>query len=156
MGSYFGLKIKKYDVISGKSYLAPEIGILFTDTEKVIDHDDDESKNYMYISTAGNILARLSIIGITPEKAKKSFNLYKRKKILDQTSDGEFWGNKELKTLTFSKWCQTIKEIIENDTYYCCWNVRDQSNPLYTNILESDDFLYGFPTDDYRNSVALL
>jgi hypothetical protein len=157
MGSYFGLKIKKYDVISGKSYLTPEIGILFSESEKVIENDEeDESKSYTYVSTAGKLLERLSIIGITPEKVKREYSTFKKAYLAERTSDGDFYGDPIIKTLSLKKWCETIKEIIENETFYCRWNVRDQGNPIYTYILENDEYLYGFPTNDVRKTLSLI
>lgn len=157
MGSYFGLQIKNYDVISGKSYLAPEIGILFSESERIIETDkEDEYEKYMYISTAGRLLERLSLIGITPEKTKSEYVALKKKYIIEHTDRGEYLGDDAIKKLSFTKWCSTIKEIIEDSTFYCRWNVNDQNNPAYKYILESDDFLYGFPTNDYRKTLSII
>jgi len=157
MGSYFGLQIKDYDVFSGKSHLTPEIGILFSESERVVEMDyENESKNYYYVSTAGKLLDKLSIIGITPKKAKSEYSIYKKTYLEDYTSDGEFYGDPIIKSLTLKKWCESIKEIIENETFYCSSNVREQANPIYTYILENDDYLYGFPTNDIRKTLSLI
>jgi hypothetical protein len=157
MGSYFGLEIKNYDVISGKSYLSPDIGILFSESEKVREIDkEDEFEKHMYVSTAGKLLERLSVIGITPESSRKDSILQKTDYITEHTDEGKFWGDAAVRKLSFKKWCSTMKEIIENPTFYCRWNVREQSNEAYKYILESEDFLYGFPTDDIRKTLSVI
>lgn len=154
MGSYFALKIKDYDLISGKNFLTPEIGILFSELERIV--EGIKSNRYQYVTTAGKLLERLAIIGITSEKAKAEFSLFKKDYIDKFTSDGEFYGDRALKSLSLKKWCEGIKELIESDTRYTRKNVRDQPNRIYRYILENDDFLYGFPTNDIRKTLSII
>ncbi|WP_147614170.1 HEPN/Toprim-associated domain-containing protein [Treponema pectinovorum] len=154
MASYFSLKIKDYDVIYEKNYFNPEIGILFSEYERVV--EVSKGNKYQYVSTVKKLLERLSIIGITPEKTKKEFSIFKKDYIEKFTADSEYYGDKSLKSLSLKKWCESIKQIIESEIRYTRKNVREQSNPIFRYILENDDFLYGFPTDDIRKTLSLI
>jgi hypothetical protein len=87
MGSYFHLNIKKFTVIESKSFLPPELCILFIEeekeavTQKEEGEEEEEYIEYFYKSTTGQILKRLSLIGITPKNTKKEFQIIKNKQL---------------------------------------------------------------------------
>lgn len=122
MGSYFSLEINNTELIIGKSYINPFIGILFTQNEKqVINHSNYEIdgeiienyKQFYYKSTVEKLLKRLKILGITLKKTREHFDLILNDTIEYYKDGDEFWGNELLKEITYDTWCKRIKSIIE-------------------------------------------
>ena len=157
MGSWYALIIHNHDLLSGKSYLEPLIGCLFSELEKIIiENDDDNSSEYKYKTTAGKMMKRLSILGITPLKSKKAFFANKKKYIIEHTEEGEYWGEKGLKKLSFKKWCDTVKIIIEDENKYYRWDSQNIQDEARKYITDSEEFFLGFPSENLREPLSII
>ncbi len=154
MGSYFTLEIRGYDLISSSSYLEPQIGILFVESERAVSTNESGYQEYFYRSTTGQILRRLSIWGFTPERATEEFEVHRKRTIEDRTDEGEFWGDAVLHDLTIDKWCESVFKIIKNKSYH--WDREQTKEPIERFILEDEDFLLGFPANDFRYMLATV
>jgi len=180
MGTYTEFYISQYCLLVTRDDPNHHIMTIFREIDRQIDFEKDDEENneeerfgiYKYITTIGNAIDRLEVMGFSLVRAAKELSdgiditLQVLQEQIDAYGEDKFWLEESLATrdilasTTIKDWISAFDYIFQHNLEFYQTNSTERGPlpPLVRYMLDNEetDYLFNFPSDDIRSLIRVF